>query len=230
MRARGTQVTDIVILVVAADEEVRPQTIEAIDHAKAAEVPIIVALNKMDLETARPDRIKEQLSQHGLLVEDWGGDIISCEISALTGMGVDHILEMVLLQSEMLDLKATRDRRAQGVVVEAELDRGRGTLATVLIQQGTLQVGDPFVAGQFSGRVRALLNERDARIKKAVRPRPCRSWVSRACPRLGIPLRLWNPNPWRGISGRGADRCVGARIPHSQAHHPRSHLRPDPGR
>lgn len=167
MRARGTQVTDIVILVVAADEEVMPQTIEAIDHAKAAEVPIIIALNKMDLETARPDRIKEQLSQRGLLVEDWGGDIIACEVSALTGAGVDHILEMVLLQSEMLDLKANPDRRAQGVVVEAELDRGRGTLATVLIQQGTLRVGDAFVAGQFSGRVRALLNERGARIADA---------------------------------------------------------------
>ncbi len=185
MRARGTQVTDIVILVVAADEEVRPQTIEAIDHAKAAEVPIIVALNKMDLETARPDRIKEQLSQHGLLVEDWGGDIISCEISALTGMGVDHILEMVLLQSEMLDLKATRDRRAQGVVVEAELDRGRGTLATVLIQQGTLQVGDPFVAGQFSGRVRALLNERDARIKKAGPSTPVQIMGFSGMPQVG---------------------------------------------
>ena len=167
MRARGTQVTDIVILVVAADEEVMPQTIEAIDHAKAAEVPIIIALNKMDLETARPDRIKEQLSQRGLLVEDWGGDVIACEVSALTGSGVDHILEMVLLQSEMLDLKANPDRRAQGVVVEAELDRGRGTLATVLIQQGTLRVGDAFVAGQFSGRVRALLNERGARIGDA---------------------------------------------------------------
>ncbi len=167
MRARGTQVTDIVILVVAADEEVMPQTIEAIDHAKAAEVPIIIALNKMDLETARPDRIKEQLSQRGLLVEDWGGDVIACEVSALTGAGVDHILEMVLLQSEMLDLKANPDRRAQGVVVEAELDRGRGTLATVLIQQGTLRVGDAFVAGQFSGRVRALLNERGTRIAEA---------------------------------------------------------------
>lgn len=167
MRARGTQVTDIVILVVAADEEVMPQTIEAIDHARAAEVPIIIALNKMDLETARPDRIKEQLSQRGLLVEDWGGDVIACEVSALTGDGVDHILEMVLLQSEMLDLKANPDRRAQGVVVEAELDRGRGTLATVLIQQGTLQVGDAFVAGQFSGRVRALLNERGVRIGDA---------------------------------------------------------------
>ena len=185
MRARGTQVTDIVILVVAADEEVMPQTIEAIDHAKAAEVPIIIALNTMDLETARPDRIKEQLSQHGLLVEDWGGDIIACEVSALTGQGVDHILEMVLLQSEMLDLKANHDRRAQGVVVEAELDRGRGTLATVLIQQGRLQVGEPFVAGQFSGRVRALLNERGARIEKAGPSTPVQIMGFSGMPQVG---------------------------------------------
>ena len=185
MRARGTQVTDIVILVVAADEEVMPQTIEAIDHARAAEVPIIVALNKMDLETARPDRIKEQLSQHGLLVEDWGGDIIACEVSALTGAGVDHILEMVLLQSEMLDLKANRDRRAQGVVVEAELDRGRGTLATVLIQQGKLQVGEPFVSGQFSGRVRALLNERGARIEEAGPSTPVQIMGFSGMPQVG---------------------------------------------
>ena len=185
MRARGTQVTDIVILVVAADEEVMPQTIEAIDHAKAAEVPIIVALNKMDLETARPDRIKEQLSQHGLLVEDWGGEIIACEVSALTGLGVGHILEMVLLQSEMLDLKANHNRRAQGVVVEAELDRGRGTLATVLIQQGKLQVGEPFVAGQFSGRVRALLNERGARIEAAGPSTPVQIMGFSGMPQVG---------------------------------------------
>ncbi len=185
MRARGTQVTDLVILVVAADEEVMPQTIEAIDHAKAAEVPIIIALNKMDLETARPDRIKEQLSQRGLLVEDWGGDVIACEVSAVTGQGVDHILEMVLLQSEMLDLKANRNRRAQGVVVEAELDRGRGTLATVLIQQGTLQVGQPFVAGQFSGRVRALLNERGARMEQAGPSTPVQIMGFSGMPQVG---------------------------------------------
>ena len=185
MRARGTQVTDIVILVVAADEEVMPQTIEAIDHAKAAEVPIIIALNKMDLETARPDRIKEQLSQRGLLVEDWGGDVIACEVSAISGQGMDHILEMVLLQSEMLDLKANPNRRAQGVVVEAELDRGRGTLATVLIQQGTLRVGDPFVAGQFSGRVRALLNERGSRVESAGPSAPVQIMGFSGMPQVG---------------------------------------------
>ncbi len=185
MRARGTQVTDLVILVVAADEEVMPQTIEAIDHAKAAEVPIIIALNKMDLETARPDRIREQLSHRGLLVEDWGGEVIACEVSALSGKGVDNILEMVLIQSEMLDLKANRNRRAQGVVVEAELDRGRGTLATVLIQQGTLRVGDPFVAGQLSGRVRALLNERGTRITEAGPSTPVQIMGFSGMPQVG---------------------------------------------
>lgn len=163
MRARGVKVTDIVILVVAADEEVMPQTIEAIDHAKAAGVPIIVALNKMDLPTANPDRIKEQLSQRDLLVEDWGGDTISCEVSAITGDGIDHLLEMVLLQAEILDLKANSNRLSQGVVVEAELDKGRGAVATVLIQKGTLKVGESFVAGQYNGRVRALLDERGNR-------------------------------------------------------------------
>lgn len=185
MRARGTQVTDIVILVVAADEEVMPQTIEAIDHAKAAEVPIIIALNKMDLESARPDRIREQLSQHGLLVEDWGGDVIACEVSALTGEGVDSILEMVLLQSEILDLKSNRNRRAQGVVVEAELDRGKGTLVTVLIQHGTLRVSEPFVAGQFSGRVRALLNERGGNITEAGPSTPVQIMGFSGMPQVG---------------------------------------------
>jgi len=164
MRARGAKVTDIVILVVAADEQVMPQTIEAIDHAKAADVPIIVALNKIDLPSANPDRIKEQLSHRGLLVEDWGGDIITCEVSAITGSGIDHLLEMILLQAEILDLKANPNRRSQGIVVEAELDKGRGAMATVLIQHGTLNVGESFIAGQFNGRVRALLNERGNRV------------------------------------------------------------------
>ena len=170
MRARGVKVTDIVILVVATDEEVMPQTIEAIDHAKAAGVPIIVALNKMDLPTANPDRIKEQLSQRNLLMEDWGGDTISCEVSAITGDGIDHLLEMVLLQAEILDLKANPNRLSQGVVVEAELDKGRGTVATVLIQKGTLKVGESFVAGQYNGRVRALLDERGNRNTSGVGP------------------------------------------------------------
>jgi len=170
MRARGVKVTDIVILVVAADEEVMPQTIEAIDHAKAADVPIIVALNKMDLPTANPDRIKEQLSQRDLLVEDWGGDTISCEVSAITGDGIGHLLEMVLLQAEILDLKANSNRLSQGVVVEAELDKGRGAVATVLIQKGTLKVGESFVAGQYNGRVRALLDERGNRNTSGVGP------------------------------------------------------------
>ncbi|MBI4550985.1 MAG: translation initiation factor IF-2 [Candidatus Latescibacteria bacterium] len=167
MRARGAQVTDIVVLVVAADEQVMPQTIEAIDHARAAGVPIIVALNKIDLPTARPDRLREQLAQHGVLVEGWGGQTLSAEVSAKTGQGVDRLLEMILLQAEVLELKANPTRRATGVVIEAELDRGRGTIATVLIQQGLLRVGEPFVAGLYSGRVRALLNERGSRVEHA---------------------------------------------------------------
>jgi translation initiation factor IF-2 len=185
MRARGAQVTDIVVLVVAADEEVMPQTVEAIDHAKAAGVPIIVALNKMDLPSARPDRIKEQLSHHGILVEEWGGDTIVCEVSAKTGQGVDHLLEMILLQAEMLDLNGNPNRRAHGVVIEAELDKGRGTLATVLIQHGVLHIGDPFVAGQYSGRVRALLNERGHRIQEAGPSTPAQIMGFTGMPQVG---------------------------------------------
>lgn len=185
MRARGAQVTDIVILVIAADEDVMPQTIEAIDHAKAAGVPMIVAINKIDLHTAQPDRVKEQLGQRGLLIEDWGGDTIVCEVSAITGVGVDHLLEMILLQAEILDLKASSTRRASGVVVEAELDKGRGTLATVLIQQGLLQTGEPFIAGQFNGRVRALLNERGNRVEDAGPSMPIQIMGFTGMPQVG---------------------------------------------
>ncbi|MBM3262049.1 MAG: translation initiation factor IF-2 [candidate division Zixibacteria bacterium] len=185
MRARGAQATDLVVLVVASDEEVMPQTVEAIDHAKAASVPIIVALNKMDLPTARPDRIKDQLGHHGLIPEEWGGETIMCEVSAKTGTGVDHLLEMILLQSEVLDLKANYNRRAQGVVIEAELDKGRGTMATVLIQQGVLKVGDPFVAGQNSGKVRALLNERGHRMESAGPSTPVQIMGFTGMPQVG---------------------------------------------
>jgi len=185
MRARGAQVTDIIVLVVAADEEVMPQTVEAIDHAKAAEVPIIVAMNKMDLPGANPNRIKEQLSTHGLLTEDWGGEIISCEVSAITGEGVDHLLEMILLQAELLDLKASPIKRAAGVVVEAELDKGRGTLATVLIQQGTLRKGESFIAGHFNGRVRAMLDERGQKRQDAGPSTPVQIMGFNGMPQVG---------------------------------------------
>jgi translation initiation factor IF-2 len=160
MRARGAQATDIVILVVAADDAVMPQTIEAIDHAKAAGVPIVVAINKIDLPAADPERVRTQLAEQGLTPEEWSGNTIMVPVSAKTGEGVDKLLEMVHLQAELLELQANPDRRARGVVIEAQLDRGRGPVATVLVQSGTLSIGDHFVTGPLAGRVRTMLNER----------------------------------------------------------------------
>jgi len=167
MRARGAKVTDITILVVAADDGVMPQTIEAINHAKAAEVPIIVAVNKMDKPTANPDRVMQELTEHGLVPEDWGGDTIFVPISALKGDGIDDLLEMILLVSEVEELKANSKRLATGTVIEAELDKGRGSVATLLIQNGTLKVGDPIVVGNTYGRVRAMVNDLGRRVKEA---------------------------------------------------------------
>jgi translation initiation factor IF-2 len=167
MRARGAKVTDIVILVVAADDGVMPQTIEAIHHAKAAGVPLIVAINKIDKPGANADRVKNALSEHGLVSEAWGGDTIMVEVSAKQKTGLDTLLEMILLQSEVLELQADPHRQAKGAVVEAKLERGRGPVATVLVQSGTLKVGDVFVVGTFSGRVRALLNDRGLKTQQA---------------------------------------------------------------
>ncbi|TGK00922.1 translation initiation factor IF-2 [Leptospira semungkisensis] len=167
MRARGAKVTDIVILVVAADDGVMPQTLEALSHAKDAKVPIIVAINKVDLPSANPDKIMQELANHGLQSEEWGGDTMYCKISAKENIGIDKLLESVLLQAEVLDLKANPKRRAKGTIVEAKLDPGRGAVATVLIQNGTLRVGDPFVAGVFSGRVRAMYDDYGHLIKEA---------------------------------------------------------------
>ncbi|WP_339163463.1 translation initiation factor IF-2 [Siminovitchia sp. FSL H7-0308] len=167
MRARGAKVTDITILVVAADDGVMPQTVEAINHAKAAEVPIIVAVNKIDKPTANPDRVMQELTEHGLVPEDWGGDTIFVPISALKGEGIDSLLEMVLLVSEVEELKANPARLALGTVIEAQLDKGRGPVATLLVQNGTLKVGDPIVAGNTHGRVRAMVNDMGRRVKKA---------------------------------------------------------------
>ena len=167
MRARGAQVTDLVILVVAADEQVMPQTIEAIDHAKAAGVPIVIAVNKMDLPAADPTRVKQQLAERGLQVEEWGGKVVAVEVSAKTGEGVDKLLEMILLESELLELVADPSREARGAVVEARIEKGRGVVVTALIQQGTLRVGDAFVAGQHAGKVRALSDERGKPKKEA---------------------------------------------------------------
>jgi translation initiation factor IF-2 len=167
MRARGAKVTDIVILVVAADDGVMPQTIEAIHHAKAAGVPLIVAINKIDKPGANPDRVKNTLAEHGLISESWGGDTIMVEVSAKQKTGLDTLLEMILLQSEVLELKADPYRQAKGTVIEAKIERGRGPVATVLVQSGTLKVGDVYVVGTFSGRVRALLNDRGAKSQQA---------------------------------------------------------------
>ena len=167
MRARGAQVTDIVILVVAADDGIMPQTVEAINHAKAANVPIIVAINKMDRETANPERVKQQLTEHGLVSEEWGGDTICVPVSAKTQMGLDSLLEMVLLEADVLELKANPNRLAKGTIIEAELDKGRGPIATVLVQNGTLKIGDTIVAGTAYGRVRAMVDDKGKRVAKA---------------------------------------------------------------
>ncbi|GAB7388259.1 translation initiation factor IF-2 [Bacillaceae bacterium] len=167
MRARGAQVTDITVLVVAADDGVMPQTVEAINHAKAANVPIIVAVNKIDKPEANPDRVKQELTEHGLVPEEWGGDTIFVPVSALKRQGLDELLEMILLVAEMQELKANPNKRARGTVIEAKLDKGRGAVATVLIQHGTLKVGDPIVVGTTYGKVRAMLNDKGRRIKEA---------------------------------------------------------------
>ncbi|MDA3732630.1 translation initiation factor IF-2 [Niameybacter massiliensis] len=167
MRMRGAQVTDIAILVVAADDGVMPQTIEAINHARAAGVEIIVAINKMDKQGANPDRVKQELADQGLLVEDWGGDTICVPVSAVKGEGLDNLLEMVLLVAEMNNYKANPNCKARGTIVEAQLDKGRGPVATVLVQRGTLKVGDPIVAGCAYGRIRAMVDDKGRQVKKA---------------------------------------------------------------
>jgi len=167
MRARGAMVTDIAILVVAADDGIKPQTIESINHAKMAEIPVVVAINKMDKPTANPDRVKQQLTEHGLVVEEWGGDVIACPVSAKTGMGIDDLLEMVTLTAEMADLKANPNRAAQGTVIEARLDKGRGPVATLLVQNGTLKQGDIVIAGTSVGRVRSMVDDKGNRLTQA---------------------------------------------------------------
>ncbi len=167
MRARGAQVTDIAILVVAADDGIMPQTIEAINHANAAGVPLIVAINKIDKPGANPEKVKKELADEGLLVEDWGGNVISVEVSAKKNQNIDTLLEMVLLVAEMEELRANPNKRAVGTVIEAQLDKARGPVATVLVQGGTLKVGDPIVAGIASGKVRAMINSKGKRVKHA---------------------------------------------------------------
>jgi translation initiation factor IF-2 len=167
MRSRGAKITDIVVLVVAADDGAMPQTVEAINHSKAAKVPIIVAINKIDKDNADPDRVQRELSDNGLVPEDWGGDTIFVRVSAKKNTGIDELLEMILLQAEILELKANPEKLARGHVVEAKLDAGRGPVATVLVQEGTLHAGDPVVCGIHYGKVRALLNDVGMQVKKA---------------------------------------------------------------
>ena len=167
MRARGAQVTDVVVLVVAADDGVMPQTKEAIDHARAANVPILVAINKIDKQNANPEKVRKEMSEHGLAPEQWGGSTLYAEISAKQKIGIKELLELILLQAEILELKANSDKPARGIIIEAKLDKGRGPVATVLVQEGTLKAGDVFIAGSHYGRVRAILNDKGQKIEKA---------------------------------------------------------------
>ncbi|MGP1458754.1 MAG: translation initiation factor IF-2 [Treponema sp.] len=190
MRARGAQVTDIVVLVVAADDGVMPQTLEAISHAKDAKVPIIVAVNKVDKPEANPDRVKTQLSEHGLTPEEWGGETQYVHISALKGEGIDDLLDAILLQAEVLELKANYDCRAEGKILESRIDKGRGVVSSVIVQQGTLSQGDPFVAGIYSGRVRALFNDLGQRIDSAGPSTPVEILGMEEMPNAGDPFQV----------------------------------------
>jgi len=185
MRARGAQVTDIVILVVAADDGVKPQTIEAIDHAKAANVPIVVAINKIDKKNINPDLVKKELSENGILVEDWGGKVQCVPVSAKNGTGIDELLELLSLETEVLELKANPDIKAVAAVVESKLDKGHGAIATILIQKGTLKIGDFFICGNFHGKVKALMNERNKRIATAGPSQPVQVLGFQSVPQAG---------------------------------------------
>lgn len=190
MRARGARVTDVVVLVVAADDGVMPQTLEAIDHARAAEVPILVAINKIDKPEAQLDRVKQQLADRGLLWDQWGGETVMVEVSAKKQQNLDSLLEMILLTSDVLELKANPDRLASGVVLEAKLDRGRGAVATLLVQQGTLKVGDPFIAGQVFGRVRAMFDDRGRPVERAGPSTPVEVLGLQGVPHAGDQLQV----------------------------------------
>lgn len=190
MRARGAQITDIVVLVVAATDGVMPQTIEAVNHAKDANVPIIVAINKIDLADANPDRVKQQLSDYELMPEDWGGNTMFVEVSALKKEGIDNLLESILLQAEILELNAAYDRNAEGKVIESRIDPGRGTVATVLIERGTLSVGDSFVAGIYPGKVRAMFDDHGRKVTKATPSMPVEIIGFDGVPKAGDPFQV----------------------------------------
>jgi translation initiation factor IF-2 len=189
MRARGANVTDIVVLVIAADDGLMPQTIEAINHAKAApHVKIMVAINKMDLPSANIDKVKKQLQEHGLAPEDWGGETIVCPVSATKGTGIDHLLEMISLQAEVMELKASPTATPRGTVIEAQVDAGRGPTATVIVQMGTLKIGDPFICGEYSGKVKSLLDDRGKPVKEAAPSMPVKVLGFTGLPNAGDEL------------------------------------------
>jgi translation initiation factor IF-2 len=190
MRARGAQVTDIVVLVVAANDGVMPQTIEAIRHAKDAKVPIIVAINKIDLPEANPDRVKQQLSEYDLVPEEWGGTTMYVEISALKRQGLDSLMESILLQAEVMELVAAKERRAEGKIIESKIDQGRGVVATVLVERGTLSVGDSFVGGIHNGKVRALFNDRGDKVKSVGPSMPVEILGFTGVPDSGDPFQV----------------------------------------
>ncbi|MEE0999483.1 MAG: translation initiation factor IF-2, partial [Treponemataceae bacterium] len=190
MRARGAAITDIVILVVAADDGVMPQTVEAINHAKDAKVPIVVAVNKVDKPEANPDKVMTQLSEYGLTPEEWGGDTQYVKISALKKEGIDELLEAVLLQAEILELKANGQCRAEGKIIESRIDHGRGVVSTIIVQRGCLKTGDPYVAGIYSGRVRAIFNDRGQKIKEATPSMPVEILGLEAMPNAGDPFQV----------------------------------------
>jgi len=225
MRARGAKVTDIVILVVAADDGVMPQTLEAIDHARAAGVPIIVAINKIDKPDAQPERIKQQLADRGLLAEDWGGDTVMVQVSAKTQVGLDLLLEMILLVADMLDLKANPTRPAMGTVLEAQLDRGRGPVATVLVRNGTLSVGDFFICGAVFGKVRAMISDRGTQIRKAEPATPVEVLGLGSLPEVGDDFQVVTDTAkaqqivkFRDLKDREAAMAKSARLTLDQLH------------
>ena len=217
IRARGARVTDIAVLVVAADDGIMPQTVEAINHAKAAEVPIVVAINKMDLPGADPERVKRQLSENELLVEDWGGDIVSVNVSAQTGEGINDLLENLELVAEISELKANPDKAATGVIIEAKLDRKRGPSATVLVTDGSLSVGDHIVAGTASGRVRAMVDDKGKTLEVVTPGTPAEILGFSALPEAGDQLRVVaNEREKRSLTG-GRERAPGSRPLQSRA-------------
>ncbi|WP_410888719.1 translation initiation factor IF-2 [Pediococcus pentosaceus] len=210
MRARGADVTDITILVVAADDGVMPQTIEAINHAKAANVPIIVAVNKIDKQGANPNHVMEQLTEYGLIPESWGGDTIFVEISAKLGQNIDELLDMILLQAEVLELKANPDQNAAGSVIEAQLDPGKGSIATILVQQGTMHVGDPIVIGNTFGRIRTMVNEHGRRVKEATPSTPVEITGLNGVPEAGDRFVVFDDE--KSARAAGEERAKRARM------------------